>query len=258
MNRGNSFRVALITAVLALALVAASCTSSSTTDTAATGGTPTDTVLTTTAAEHPSAILVQPIHDAQIVPGDDGKDHVEYELLVVNVYFDPVTLTSLTVLDPAGKEIGRITGATLAAATQALLTRTPTPAIDPSAAVAVDVDLAVEPGTAPERVTHRIDYTVTDPKRAVIIDIGDTVVNGPEVAIDRRAPVVIAPPLAGDGLGRLERVLQPECPPGYPTGDQRRPHRDPRNVRDRLGTGQERPDLRRRWVAERTALRLRR
>ena len=61
------------------------------------------------AAEQPSAILVQPIHDAQVVPGDDGKDHVEYELMVVNVYFDPVTLTSLTVLDPAGKELGRIT-----------------------------------------------------------------------------------------------------------------------------------------------------
>ena len=149
--------------------------------------------------EQPSAILVQPIHDAQVVPGDDGKDHVEYELMVVNVYFDPVTLTSLTVLDPAGKELGRITGATLAAATQALLTRKPTPAIDPSAAVAVDVDLALEPGTAPERVTHRIDYSVPDPKRALSIDMGDTVVHGPEVAIDRRAPIVIAPPLAGDG-----------------------------------------------------------
>jgi hypothetical protein len=199
MNRATRCRVAPITAVVALALAPAACTSTSPTDTAATGGTPTDTVLTSTTAEQPSAILVQPINDAQIVRGDDGKDHVEYELLVVNVYFDPVTLTSVTVLDPAGKEIGQITGATLAAATQALLTRTPTPAIDPSAAVAVDVDLAVEPGTAPERVTHRIDYTVTDPKRAVIIDIGDTVVNGPEVAIDRRAPIVIAPPLAGDG-----------------------------------------------------------
>ena len=199
MNRGTRFRVALITAVIALALGAAACTSTSTTDTAATGGTPTDTVPTTTAAEQPSAILVQPIHDAQVVPGDDGKDHVEYELMVVNVYFDPVTLTSLTVLDPAGKELGRITGATLAAATQALLTRKPTPAIDPSAAVAVDVDLALEPGTAPERVTHRIDYSVPDPKRALSIDMGDTVVHGPEVAIDRRAPIVIAPPLAGDG-----------------------------------------------------------
>ena len=199
MNRGTSFRVALITAVIALALGTAACTSTSPTDTAATGGTPTDTVLTSTTAEQPSAILVQPIHDAQVVPGDDGKDHVEYELLVVNVYFDPVTLTSLTVLDPAGKELGRITGATLAAATQGVLTRTPTPAIDPSAAVAVSVDLALEPGTAPERVTHRIDYSVPDLKRALIVDIGDTVVHGPEVAVDRRAPIVIAPPLVGDG-----------------------------------------------------------
>jgi hypothetical protein len=29
----------------------------------------------------PTAILVSPIHEAQIVRGDDGKDHVEYELL---------------------------------------------------------------------------------------------------------------------------------------------------------------------------------
>jgi len=214
MGKGLSSPVALLAAVLVLSVVA--CTASGPTGTAATGTAPTSTAPTSTAAtstaatskttstnststEQPSAILVQPIHDAQVVPGDDGKDHVEYELMVVNVYFEPVTLTSVTVLDSAGQELGRIDGATLAAATQALLTRTPTPAIDPSAAVAVDVDLALEPGTAPERVTHRIDYSVPDPKRALIIDIGDTVVNGPEVAIDRRAPIVIAPPLAGDG-----------------------------------------------------------
>jgi hypothetical protein len=108
-------------------------------------------------------------------------------------------LRSVTVLDSAGKELGRIDGDTLAAATQALLTRAPTPEIAPSAAVAVDVDLALEPGTAPDRVTHRIDYAVPDPTHAVSIDIGETVVNGPEVAIDRRAPVEIAPPLTGDG-----------------------------------------------------------
>ena len=199
MYRRTRFRVTLVAAVTALAVGAAACTAPARPTSAATGGTPTDTVLTSTTAEQPSAILVQPIHDAQIVRGDDGKDHVEYELMVVNVYFEPVTLTSLTVLDPAGKELGRITGATLAAATQALLARTPTPAIDPSAAVAVDVDLALEPGTAPERVTHRIEYTVPDPKRALTVDIGDTVVHGPDVAIDSRAPIVIAPPLAGDG-----------------------------------------------------------
>ena len=38
-----------------------------------------------------TAITVRPIHEAQVVRGDDGKDHVEYDLLVVNVVGDPVT-----------------------------------------------------------------------------------------------------------------------------------------------------------------------
>ena len=37
-----------------------------------------------------TAITVRPIHEAQVVRGDDGKDHVEYDLLVVNVVGDPV------------------------------------------------------------------------------------------------------------------------------------------------------------------------
>jgi hypothetical protein len=66
----------------------------------------------------PTAILVSPIHEAQIVRADDGKDHVAYELLVVNVFAEPVTLSSVTVFDPAGKELKRIEGDTLTAATQ--------------------------------------------------------------------------------------------------------------------------------------------
>ena len=60
----------------------------------------------------PTAILVSPIHEAQLVRCDDGKDHVEYELLVVNVFSEPVTLSSVTVLDPAGRELMRIEGST--------------------------------------------------------------------------------------------------------------------------------------------------
>ncbi len=37
-------------------------------------------------------------------------DHVEYELLVVSVFSEPVTLSSVTVLDPNGKELTRIDG----------------------------------------------------------------------------------------------------------------------------------------------------
>ena len=36
----------------------------------------------------PTAILISPIHEAQVVRGDDGMDHVEYELLVVSVFPD--------------------------------------------------------------------------------------------------------------------------------------------------------------------------
>ncbi|HKN36123.1 MAG: hypothetical protein DMF15_10195 [Verrucomicrobia bacterium] len=146
----------------------------------------------------PTAILVSPIHDAQVVRGDDGKDHVEYELLVVNAVDQPVTLTSLTVLDPAAKELTRIEGPVLVAATQTLLDKKPVTEIPASAAVSVDVDLIVPPGTAPERVTHRLVYSVpAGTSTAVFVE--PPVIDGPEVAINRRAATVIKPPVKGDG-----------------------------------------------------------
>src|SRR5215472_10033581 len=89
--------------------------------------------------DRPTAILVSPVHEAQIVRADDGKDHVEYELLVVNVFSEPVTLASVAVLDPAGKALMRIEGGALAAATQTLFAKTATPVVAASAAVSVDV-----------------------------------------------------------------------------------------------------------------------
>ena len=125
-------------------------------------------------------------------------DHVEYELLVVSVFSEPVTLSSVTVLDPAGRELLRIDGGVLAAATQTLFAKTPSPVIPPSAAVSVDIDLIAPPGAAPERVTHRIAYTLApDSKDKAMIDRPE--VDGPEVAIDRQPATVLRPPLAGDG-----------------------------------------------------------
>ena len=54
-------------------------------------------------AQRVTAIIVSPVHTAQIVRGDDAKDHVEYDLLVVNVFPEPVTLSSVTILDPPEK-----------------------------------------------------------------------------------------------------------------------------------------------------------
>jgi hypothetical protein len=145
-----------------------------------------------------TAIMVSPIHEAQVVRGDDGMDHVEYELLIVSVFSEPVTLSNVTVLDPAGKDLLRINGGALAAATQTLFAKTPSPVIPPSAAVSVDVDLILPPGTVPERVTHRIAYTLkADSGLAPMI--GSPRVDAPEVVINRQPAIVIKQPLRGNG-----------------------------------------------------------
>ena len=125
-------------------------------------------------------------------------DHVEYELLVVSVFPEPVTLSSVTVLDPAGKELLRIDGSALAAATQTLFAKTPSPVVPASAAVSVDVDLILPPGAAPERVTHRIAYTLKADSQLALM-VGRLEVDAPEVAINHQPAIVIRPPLKGDG-----------------------------------------------------------
>jgi hypothetical protein len=148
--------------------------------------------------DRPTAILVSPIHEAQIVRADDGKDHVEYELLVVNVFSEPVTLASVSVRDPAGKELMRIEGAALAAATQTLFAKTATPVISASTAVSVDVDLILPPDTAPERVTHRIAYALKADSELALM-VGSLEVDAPEVIINRQPAMAIRPPLKGSG-----------------------------------------------------------
>jgi len=146
----------------------------------------------------PTAILVSPIHDAQIVRGDDGMDHLEYDVLVVSVLPEPVTLSSVRVVDPAGKELKRIEGAALAAVTQPLFAHTETTAIPASAAVAIEVDLILPPDTAPERLTHRIVYALKAGSQLVPM-FAPLEVDAPGVAIDRQPAIVIKPPVKGEG-----------------------------------------------------------
>src|SRR4030095_13770859 len=82
--------------------------------------------------------------------------------------------------------------------THTAFAHSPSPVIPESAARSVEVDLILPPGTAPERVTHRIAYTLEpDTHNAVFIGVRE--VDGPEVTIDRRPPIVIKPPLEGEG-----------------------------------------------------------
>jgi len=148
--------------------------------------------------DRPTAILVSPIHEAQVVRGDDGMDHVEYELLVVSVFPEPVTLTSVTVLDPGGKKLARIEGGALTAATQTLFAHTASAVIPASTAVSVDVDLILPPHTAPERVTHKIAYALKAGSELAPM-ITSLEVDAPEVAINRQPAIEIKPPVRGEG-----------------------------------------------------------
>ncbi len=148
--------------------------------------------------DQPTAIVVGAIHEAQVVRGDDGMDHVEYELLIVSVFPEPVTLTSVTVLDPAGKQLMRIEKAALSAVTQPLFAHTESAVIPASAAVAVEVDLILPPNTAPERVTHKIAYALKAGSELIPM-IPGLEVDAPEVAINRRPAIVIKPPVRGQG-----------------------------------------------------------
>ena len=187
-----------------------------------------------------TAITVRPIHEAQVVRGDDGKDHVEYDLLVVNVVGDPVTLSSVTVLDRAGNQLGRIDGDTLAAATQNLFPHTPVAetGIPSSGAAAVEVDLALAPGTVPAQVTNRIAYSVPqgsdergDPRRH----------RGPSGRPQGRGQ----PPTrhrdqatpGGGWLARRDRVLRTQPPPRSSTRHRRSAHRHRGNVRTSTWAG---------------------
>jgi hypothetical protein len=149
-------------------------------------------------ADQPTAIMVSPIHEGQVVRGDDGMDHVEYELLVISVFPEPVTLTCVAVVDPAGKELMRIEGNDLAEVTQTLFTHVGSAVIPASVVVSVDVDLILPPDTAPERVTHRIAYAL-EPDSELTPMITSLEVHVPEVAINRQTPIVIKPPVKGDG-----------------------------------------------------------
>ncbi|MEO8907087.1 MAG: M23 family metallopeptidase [Microbacteriaceae bacterium] len=201
VRRRSIISVAVV-AVVAVALACAGCTTgsggggSSATPGTANGSAQPES--TPGPSDQVSAILVQPMHDAQVVLGSDSMNHVEYNLLVVNTFSDPVTLTGVTVIDPDGKQLGQVKGDTLAAATQTLYSQTPSPVVAASAAVAVEVDLVLPPGPVPQHVSNRITYTLpAGVAGSAIID--NAVVRGPEVEVDRTKATTISPPLTGDG-----------------------------------------------------------
>jgi Peptidase family M23 len=158
--------------------------------------------------EPSTAIVVAPFHEAHHVRGDDGRDHVEYDLLVTNMFDGPVTVTTLEITNEAGKVIGHLDGSELAQATQTLIDGKLAKAIPPSGSLAIEVDLVLPPGTLPKRLSHRVvyDFAQADPLASMI---GSREVVGVEVEVSKNAPVPIIAPLTGPGWAAFNGCCAP-------------------------------------------------
>lgn len=156
-----------------------------------------------------TALMIKQLSPAYFIDADDGKRHIEYNLLVTSVFSGPVTLKFVDVTDENGKTLMRLDGDRLLEATQTLWNQKPVKSIPASSAVAVEIDLTL-PGktTVPARLSHRIayDFSMTDPLATII---GKKQVDGPVVSVNQTPPIVIASPLAGTGWFSLNGCCSP-------------------------------------------------
>lgn len=138
-------------------------------------------------------------------PGTDGRYHVAYELSVLNVSPRPAVITGLQILGDGDETVATLDRAQVAARAVLIGDPSTSPApvtrIPPGRTVvlALEIDDA-DAGSIPPALTHRITATF-DPGPAGTADrYPDRVVQlGGAVTISAAAPVVIGPPLVGDG-----------------------------------------------------------
>ena len=148
-----------------------------------------------------TALAVQLATTARAVYGSDGREHIDYDLVMTNAFTAPVTLQSIQVRG-AGRLLLTLRGRALAAHTSStLFGTTPTATIPVSSTVKtlIDVQLPRSFGrTWPRRLTHVIRYRLPSnaPARTAI---ATTVVRAPAIQASRRPPIQIAAPLRGSG-----------------------------------------------------------
>jgi hypothetical protein len=165
------------------------------------------------ATPQPSALLAYATNPPFRALGSDGMEHLEYDLVITNVFTAPVTLTAIEVVASDGRQLLRLAGDALAANTQpiAFTDSPPVQQIPVSGVVAVVMDLVVPPGQVPPLLGHRIAYQLpSDVPGLTIVDGRE--ITAPELVVDPRLPLLIAPPLRGAGWVNANGCCVAETP----------------------------------------------
>jgi len=114
------------------------------------------------AAKTTTALRVAASNPPEAVFGSDGREHVEYDLVLTNAFSGDATLGAVSVRAD-GKPALTLAGDGLVAATHKLFTSDPTATVAPASTAFTQVDL-VQPRsagrTAPKRITNRVAYAI--------------------------------------------------------------------------------------------------
>jgi Peptidase family M23 len=141
-----------------------------------------------------TALLVASTNAPLRVLGSDGLEHLEYDLIFTNYFPVPVTLTAIQVTGADGSELMRLDGDALAASTMPVLVGEPSAVVPAGGAAATIIDVVVEADRVPAQITHHISYNLAANAPGL-----SSTIDGPALTVDPREPLVIAPPLHGDG-----------------------------------------------------------
>lgn len=157
-----------------------------------------------------TALLVVSTNDPLRFFASDGRTHLEYDLVFTNVFNQPVTLTSIDVLAPDGRTLLRLAGDALKAQTKPVFGGEPASVVPVAGSLAAILDVAVSPDQVPPRLRHRISYDLAPGPLDALI--GSRVIDGPDLAVDARSPVVLAPPVRGPGWLNANACCSPDSP----------------------------------------------
>ena len=216
MNRPSA-RAAIVGASLVLIVGVTGCTA---TTAGSPSGEPSSSASASAASDDSSVspITVSAIGEPLVVQGSDGMQHVDYDVLVTNVFTAPVTLTSVSVLDAANDEtLFEAEGDDLAALTESNFLQAP---VDPPAEIPVSSQVSVEidiqlPADAevPTDLEHLVSWSVPDDAPALAFLNGEPVgeLMALPLAVSDIEAVEISAPLTGDGWWSLNGCCLPNA-----------------------------------------------